>query len=164
MTRNILLLLGYVLLQGCISPTMEFKRPQVGDKLLDTEFSEIMMSGHMIGELDYLFQAVRSHTPNKNVSFSIELETESPRQDWGPDRTDEEIEKYNALVQFRLQNVTLRQVLDTMTSQAGWDYYIAPQEVIFIAGRNVNRKPHMQSSWAGEQKETKSSSKIQQNR
>jgi hypothetical protein len=140
---------------------MEFRRPQVGDKLLDTEFSEIVMRGHMVGELDYLFQAVRSHTPHKNVSFSIEMETENPRPVWGPDRTFEEIEKYNALVHIRLQNVTLRQVLDTMTSQAGWDYYIAPQEVIFIAGRNVTRKPHMQSSWAGERKKTGSGSKIQ---
>ena len=149
-------------MQACISTTMELKMPQTGGKLLDTEFRKVEMHGHIMGELDHVFQAVRSNTPHKSASFSIELSAETPRQGWGPDRTSEEIENHNASVDIHLRNVTLREILDVMTTQAGWDYYIAPQEVIFIAGRNVTRTPHVQSGWAGERKVTGSGSKNQQ--
>lgn len=149
MKRIALLLANTFMLAACAGPTISVTTPQIESKLLDTRFSEIVMEGRVIGVIDRLFHQLRVQTPHKNVSFGFELDASIARQGWGPNRTYDEIERHNARVSIRLRDVALRQVLDSMTSQAGWDYYVAPHAIMFVAGQNVIRSPHVQSSWAG---------------
>ena len=138
------------MLGACVSPQMNFKTSQHGEKVLDVEFSRIVMRGPMIAELDRLFQTVCSNTRHKNVCFVLELDREISREGWGADRTFDELDKYNnTLVNIDLKDVTFSQVLFDMTTQAKWDYYVAPHAIIFVVGKNVSRKAHYNSAWAG---------------
>ena len=137
------------LLQACTTAKIKFNNQQTG-KLLDTQFTKVMVHGNMVGELHRLFDSIHIYTSHKKASYGFEVENKSRTQGFLLDRDVDDLERYNAFVHLRLKNVSLRQVLDAMTYQAGWDYYIAPQEIMFVVGRNVTHKPHIQSSWAGQ--------------